>query len=149
MSDCEFSFLHIDEILEREEQGSGATMVQVGYRLAMLVSSAGALYLAEYTTWGLTYIIMAALIGVGATTVLCSREPMMTPAVAPDRPHGSDRVRRPGRCGYPGCSTWSSCPCARRPDPWPPGSCPWSGGCSSRWPGNRPPGRSLPPCGAR
>ncbi len=76
------------EILEREEQGSGATMVQVGYRLAMLVSSAGALYLAEYTTWGLTYIIMAALIGVGATTVLCSREPMMTPAVAPDRPHG-------------------------------------------------------------
>ena len=34
------------EILAKEEQGEGAAMVQLGYRLGMLASSAGALYLA-------------------------------------------------------------------------------------------------------
>lgn len=76
------------EILDTEEQGAGATMVQIGYRIAMLISSAGALYLAEYSTWGMTYVVMAALIGVGMTTILCSKEPALTPVVAPDRPQG-------------------------------------------------------------
>ncbi len=76
------------EILKADEQGSGATMVQIGYRTAMLVSTAGALYLAEYTSWSITYVIMGLLIGTGAATVLCSKEPAMTPVMQLNRPRG-------------------------------------------------------------
>ena len=36
-----------------------------GYRLALLVAGAGALYLAEYFSWTVSYQVMAALVGVG------------------------------------------------------------------------------------
>src|SRR5471030_318773 len=61
------------EILKPEEQGEGAAMAQLGYRLGMLASSAGALYLAEKLGWQGTYMMMAGLMGVGiVTTLLCS-----------------------------------------------------------------------------
>jgi PAT family beta-lactamase induction signal transducer AmpG len=41
----------------------------------MIISSAGALYLATYTNWLITYWIMAALIGIGIFTVLITGEP--------------------------------------------------------------------------
>ena len=63
------------EILKPEEQGEGAAMVQLGYRLGMLASSAGALYLAASVGWHATYVAMAALVGVGIATTLVAREP--------------------------------------------------------------------------
>lgn len=49
------------ERLEKEEQGAGAAMATFGYRIGMLVSGAGALYLADKYGWESTYLIMAAL----------------------------------------------------------------------------------------
>jgi PAT family beta-lactamase induction signal transducer AmpG len=63
------------EILEERQQGAGAAAVTVGYRLAMLVSGAGALVMAEYYGWFAAYAAMAALVGVGAIAVLSYGEP--------------------------------------------------------------------------
>jgi PAT family beta-lactamase induction signal transducer AmpG len=67
------------EILEDDEQGAGAAAAVFGYRLGMLVASAGALYLAAWSgSWPVTYLVMAAFVGVGlAATVACNE---------PDRP---------------------------------------------------------------
>jgi len=64
--------------LEREERGAGAAVSVLGYRLAMLVSGAGALILADqWLGWRTTYWVMAALMGVGmvATWFVVEPEP--------------------------------------------------------------------------
>ena len=43
---------------------------QLGYRLAIIASGAGALYLAQYVSWHVAYLSMAALMGLGAVAVL-------------------------------------------------------------------------------
>jgi PAT family beta-lactamase induction signal transducer AmpG len=63
------------EVLTPEEQGEGAAMVQLGYRLGMLVSTAGGLYLAAKLGWQATYVTMAALMGVGIATTFLAHEP--------------------------------------------------------------------------
>ena len=63
------------ESLIPEEQGEGAAMVQLGYRLGMLLSSAGALYLASTLGWPATYVTMAGFMGIGVVTTLVAREP--------------------------------------------------------------------------
>jgi MFS transporter, PAT family, beta-lactamase induction signal transducer AmpG len=72
------------EIAPVEMQGALAAAYQLGYRIALLVAGAGALYLAEYSGWVMSYGAMAALMFVGITTVLVIAEPA--------RPvHGDDR----------------------------------------------------------
>ncbi|MFO1061003.1 MAG: MFS transporter [Dongiaceae bacterium] len=63
------------ELLDEAQQGAGAAMTQYGYRVGMLASGAGALYLAAQQSWFFTYLVMAALVGVGIVTVLLTREP--------------------------------------------------------------------------
>ena len=63
------------EILRPEQQGAGAATIVLGYRIGWTVSRAGALMLATYMSWPVTYMIMAALMGVGMVTVLLSPEP--------------------------------------------------------------------------
>lgn len=63
------------EIAEERLQAALAATYIFGYRLALLVAGAGALYLAEYWSWEVSYQVMAALVGVGALTVLVVREP--------------------------------------------------------------------------
>lgn len=71
------------EILESEQYGAGAAAVQFGYRLAMLVSGAGALFVAQFSgSWPVTYGAMAALVGVGMATVLLNPEPAAPPKPA-------------------------------------------------------------------
>jgi PAT family beta-lactamase induction signal transducer AmpG len=70
------------ELLKDDEQGAGASATQVGYRLAMIASTAGALYLATYLGWFWTYAIMACGIGVGTAALLLSREPVVPHRVA-------------------------------------------------------------------
>jgi PAT family beta-lactamase induction signal transducer AmpG len=65
------------ELLEEREQGAGAAATQVGYRIGMIASGAGALYLASYFGWFWSYAGMAALMLVGMTTVLLTREPKL------------------------------------------------------------------------
>ena len=63
------------EILKLEEQGAGAAMSVLGYRLGMIVSAAGALYLATYFGWAITYCVMAALLPLGMLAALWAGEP--------------------------------------------------------------------------
>jgi PAT family beta-lactamase induction signal transducer AmpG len=53
------------DILDAEQQGAGAAMTQAGYRLGMLMSGAGALYLASATPWPVVYAVMAVLVLIG------------------------------------------------------------------------------------
>jgi PAT family beta-lactamase induction signal transducer AmpG len=63
------------EILEERQYGAGAATIVLGYRIGMLVSGAGALYLATYVSWSATYGIMAGFMIVGMVTVLLNPEP--------------------------------------------------------------------------
>ncbi len=56
-------------------QGEMAAAYQYGYRLAILVSSAGALWLAADLGWARSYATMAALVSVGVLTTLLVSEP--------------------------------------------------------------------------
>jgi len=63
------------EIAEERLQAALAATYIFGYRLALLVAGAGALYLAEFWSWQVSYEVMALLVGVGTVTVLIVREP--------------------------------------------------------------------------
>ena len=65
------------EIAEERLQAALAATYIFGYRLALLVAGAGALYLAEFWSWQVSYEVMAALVGVGVLTVLIAREPQV------------------------------------------------------------------------
>jgi PAT family beta-lactamase induction signal transducer AmpG len=79
------------ESLETSRQAAGMANYVAGYRVAMLVSAAGALELASLfqrsghpgaAAWLPTYAIMASLVLVGTVTVLLSREPVAPPEAA-------------------------------------------------------------------
>jgi PAT family beta-lactamase induction signal transducer AmpG len=72
------------ELLRPDEQGAGAAATQWGYRFGMIVSSAGALYAAEFGGWRFAFAAMAAFMLVGMAAVLLSPEPASgTPQAAP------------------------------------------------------------------
>ncbi len=84
------------ERLTPEQQGSGAAWATFGYRIGMLVSGAGALYLAEDFGWCATYLIMAALVATSTLVTLMMHENIVTthtvvdsePCVAQASPQG-------------------------------------------------------------
>ncbi len=76
------------EILKPEQYGAGAAAIVLGYRLGMIISAAGALYLASIMSWHMTYLCMAALMGVGILVVIITGEPSAG-ADAPPAYHGS------------------------------------------------------------
>lgn len=55
-----------------ERQGAMAATYQLGYRLAIIASGAGALYIADFVSWKAAYFAMAATMGVGMVTTLLS-----------------------------------------------------------------------------
>ncbi len=63
------------ESLAEDRQAAGAAMSVFGYRVGMVVSSAGALYLVSPLGWHGTYYVMSALVGVGLLAALMAREP--------------------------------------------------------------------------
>jgi len=73
------------EIAEVEMQGVLAAAYQYGYRIAIAVGTAGALYIAEFGSWSLAYKSMAACMAVGVLTTLVSREPAAVPREAKPR----------------------------------------------------------------
>ena len=58
------------EAAPEAEQGAMAAAYQLGYRLAIIASGAGALYIAQYVSWHAAYLSMAALMGLGVGAVL-------------------------------------------------------------------------------
>ena len=63
------------ELLKDEEQGPGAGATQFGYRIGMLASGAGALYLAQFHGWSVAFTVMAGLMVAGMAAVLLAPEP--------------------------------------------------------------------------
>jgi PAT family beta-lactamase induction signal transducer AmpG len=73
------------EAVEQRLQGAMAATYQGGYRIAMIVASAGVLWLAasvdatellyEHAPWRFAYLVMAASMSVGVVTTLLIREP--------------------------------------------------------------------------
>jgi MFS transporter, PAT family, beta-lactamase induction signal transducer AmpG len=70
------------EILDMNMQGPGAGTIQTGYRIAMLVSGAGALIIAARAGWFAAYATMAALLGVGMLVFLFGPEPKVSAEMA-------------------------------------------------------------------
>jgi PAT family beta-lactamase induction signal transducer AmpG len=64
------------EMLEPWQQGAGSGAYVTGYRLGMLASGAGALYLASAVSWADTYVVMALLLLVAIVTCLRMPEPV-------------------------------------------------------------------------
>ncbi len=69
------------EATDQSLQGATAATYQLGYRVAVLAASAGALYIAQFGSWPLAYQSMAALALVGITTTLVISEPAQRTAV--------------------------------------------------------------------
>jgi len=86
------------EILAEREQGAGAAAVQLGYRLGMLVSGAGALTIAQTAGWTAAYLAMAIGMGVGLAATLLAREPRWDAAAV--GPGGGDG-------GRPSLAAWT------------------------------------------
>ncbi len=63
------------DILSEIELGAGASIGVLGYRVALLVTSALALILADYMPWQVVYLLMAILMGIGLLTSFWAPEP--------------------------------------------------------------------------
>jgi len=63
------------EAVETELQAAMAASYQLGYRIALLVATAGALFIGGTLSWPLAYKLMALLMGVGMIAVLLIGEP--------------------------------------------------------------------------
>lgn len=67
-----------------EMQGLLAASYQYGYRIAMIVGGAGALYVADFMAWTIAYQAMAVCMGVGMLTTLLAKEPPVPEGSAVD-----------------------------------------------------------------
>ena len=83
------------EIIDEDQRGSAASSTYLGYRLGMMMSGAGALYLAATYSWQTSYQVMAFLIGVGLLTTLLSPSPKTL--VFSQAPHLSLTTKGPSR----------------------------------------------------
>lgn len=63
------------EVLPKEEYGAGSGVFTMGYRMAMLVSGALALILADHYSWKVVYLFMSLMVGVGVFGILIAPEP--------------------------------------------------------------------------
>lgn len=63
------------EIAPIEAQGGLVATYTLGYRIALIVSSVGTLYVAQYVSWRVGYLAMAALLLIPMLAVLCAAEP--------------------------------------------------------------------------
>ncbi len=76
------------EAAPKSEQGAMAASYQLGYRLAIIASGAGALYTAQYVSWHAAYLLMAGLMLIGAGAVFVA--PKVAETAAPVT--GEDRA---------------------------------------------------------
>ena len=74
------------EAAEMDRQAAMAAAYIFGYRVALLVAGAGALLIAEFSTWSVSYGIMAGLVSVGVITTCIVREPEHNVLI--ERPRG-------------------------------------------------------------
>lgn len=66
-----------------EEQGLMSAAAQYGYQIALFVAGAGTLFLAQWGSWRLAYLVMAALMSVGCAACLLAPEPPLPEGAPP------------------------------------------------------------------
>ena len=82
------------ESTKGDQLAPGASMIQAGYRIGMLVSGAGSLLIANYAGWFAAYATMAALVAVGLVVFLLAPEPKVPVETSRAVESGWDAVRR-------------------------------------------------------
>lgn len=82
------------ERLKPEEQGEGAAMSTLGYRIGMLASGAGALALADTLGWQATYVAMAAVMASSLLVTFLAKEPDVTLPMMPKPGTAQERFHR-------------------------------------------------------
>jgi PAT family beta-lactamase induction signal transducer AmpG len=73
------------ELLEERQQGGGAALYILGYRVALLVAGAGSLIVAGLSGWPTAYTAMAVLMGIGILATLLIPEPPVPDSTDADR----------------------------------------------------------------
>lgn len=73
--DIVYDAYRIEIISNESNRGIAAALETVGFRIGMLVSGAGALYLASLLSWQAAYHLMAIIMLIGVVTVLFMPEP--------------------------------------------------------------------------
>lgn len=63
------------DVLKPEEYGAGASFYVSGYRVALLATGAGAVFLAAKTNWSVVYTLCAALVMIGVIATLLAPNP--------------------------------------------------------------------------
>lgn len=63
------------DLLDEGERGRGTALYVTGYRIGMIAAGAGALILADFTSWRVTYWIMAAMMAASTVATLLAPEP--------------------------------------------------------------------------
>lgn len=81
------------ESFKDDEQGAGAAIFVLGYRLGLIFSGAVALWLASEFSWNMVYVIMSLGALVGMITIFCSKEPMKEQNYQEPKDKGSWRQR--------------------------------------------------------
>ncbi len=76
MQDVALDAWRVEHFPEPVQQALATSTFVTGYRLAMLVAGAGALWLATHHTWQTVYGVMAALQGIGIAATLLTRDPI-------------------------------------------------------------------------
>ncbi|MFN7038760.1 MAG: AmpG family muropeptide MFS transporter [Alphaproteobacteria bacterium] len=62
------------ETLKENQKGPGSAMYIFGYRIGMLVSGGGAIYLSSISNWKMVYIIMAICVAITMTIISVTKE---------------------------------------------------------------------------
>jgi len=73
------------ECAPEEMQGLLAASYQYGYRIAMIVGGAGALYVADFMSWTIAYKAMAVFMGIGMLTTMLAKEPPVPEGASVDQ----------------------------------------------------------------
>lgn len=81
------------EAAGEERQGAMAAAYQWGYRIAILTAGIAPLLIAQQINWGVAYVSMAALMGVGVAAVLLAPREKPRPALPPALPQ--DMPKKP------------------------------------------------------
>jgi PAT family beta-lactamase induction signal transducer AmpG len=63
------------DVLEQREMGAGAAVFVLGYRIALLITGALALILADQIPWSTIYLLMSVLMAIGLVTSFWAPEP--------------------------------------------------------------------------
>jgi len=89
------------ETLSESEQGAGAALYQLGYRVALILAGAGALIMADIFGWVVTYTSMGTLMLIGIVTSILISEPKISRKLIDNFSNGEMLNVNEGKLGLP------------------------------------------------